>query len=263
MTDAPQELTRADKERLAVLLREQARREGRRTFYRLFPDETEELSPGVFIHARELYPKHMEHFAAGAIYLERCFRAANRVGKSVSGGYETSAHATGEYPDWWQGHRFDGATRSWVAGKTNETTRDIIQSKLFGQVVHEGSRKRFSGTGLIPGERIGEVTWKQGVPDFADTVKVKNNDGNWSVIGQKSYQQGRDAFEGTAQHFIWLDEECPLDIYGECLMRTMTTNGRIVLTFTPLEGMSEVVQQFMPEEDRLPDVDEPEEEWDE
>ena len=45
---------------------------------------------------------------------------------------------------------------------------------------------------------------------------------------------------------IWLDEEPPLDVYGECLIRTATTNGIIMLTFTPLEGLSDTVLQFQP-----------------
>jgi phage terminase large subunit-like protein len=66
------------------------------------------------------------------------------------------------------------------------------------------------------------------------------------VLGVKSYQQGRRSFEGTEQDLIWLDEEPPLDIYTECLVRTMTTDGLVMLTFTPLEGMSEVVLSFLP-----------------
>ena len=38
-----------------------------------------------------------------------------------------------------------------------------------------------------------------------------------------------------------LDEEPGLDIYTECLLRTMTNNGMVMLTFTPLLGMSDVV----------------------
>ena len=44
----------------------------------------------------------------------------------------------------------------------------------------------------------------------------------------------------------------PLDIYTECLVRTMTTNGLIMVTFTPLEGMSEVVLSFL-ENGKLPE----------
>ena len=58
------------------------------------------------------------------------------------------------------------------------------------------------------------------------------------------------AFEGTAQRGIWLDEEPRLDVYGECIIRTATTDGIVMLMFTPLEGMGEVVIGFLPTEMR-------------
>lgn len=227
------------------------RRERQRTFFRMFPGEDTTLPDGRVFHARHRYPRHLEFFEAGAAYRERCMMAANRVGKTFgAGGYETAAHLTGQYPDWWPGRRFDRPIRAWAAGKTNETTRDIVQATLLGEIAQRDGRKHFTGTGVIPGETLGQVTWKQGVSDLADTIKVRHVSGGWSTLGLKSYQQGRGSFEGTAQHLIWLDEEPPLDVYGECLIRTATTSGLVMLTFTPLEGMSETVMQFMPTEMR-------------
>jgi phage terminase large subunit-like protein len=198
---------------------------------------------------RELYPKHMEFFKAGATYRERCFMAANRIGKTEgAGGFETTLHCTGLYPDWWEGRRFRDATAGYACGKTNETTRDIVQGKLFGKVRHEDNRKVFSGTGLVPARLIGPVTWKQGVTDLADTVLVKHRSSHWSEVSLKSYAQGRGSFEGTERDWVWLDEEPPVDVYGECLIRTATTQGLVYITFTPLEGATEVVQSFMPAE---------------
>lgn len=180
--------------------------------------------------------------------------AANRVGKTEGvGGYETTLHLTGEYPDWWEGRRFETPVEWWAAGKTNETTRDIVQAKLFGKVEGSGTSKRFAGTGLIPGEAIGEITWRAGFADLADSVSIKHRSGGLSLLGIKSYQQGRGSFEGTEKHGIWLDEEPPLQIYVECLVRTMTTNGLILVTFTPLEGMSDVVMSFL-QDGKLPDA---------
>lgn len=196
---------------------------------------------------RELYPKHIRFFREGAIHKERLMLAANRVGKTEGiGGYETTLHATGLYTPWWEGRKFAHPVDCWVAGKTNETTRDIIQKKLFGAIVHENGKKFFSGTGLVPYDHIGAVTWKQGVQDLIDTIKIRHTSGGWSEIGVKSYQQGRGSFEGTERHVIWLDEEPPLEIYTECLTRTMTTDGIVILTFTPLEGVSDVVLAFIP-----------------
>lgn len=237
-----QALSRVEREELFLLLGERQRREDRRLFHRLFPAD------GPF--ARHLYPKHMEFFEVGAKFRERCFMAANRVGKTVSGGYESTCHLTGLYPDWWPGRRFRRPTSGWVAGKTNETTRDILQKKLLGKVV-KGATKSLTGTGIVPGDLLGDVTWKAGMPDLVDTVMVQHVSGEWSTLGVKSYQQGRGSFEGTEQDFIWLDEEPPRDVYEECLIRTATTGGIVMLTFTPLEGLSEVVMQFLPQEMRL------------
>jgi phage terminase large subunit-like protein len=196
---------------------------------------------------RELYAKHLEFFRAGATYRERLFMAGNRVGKTEgAGGYESTLHMTGEYPEWWEGRRFDKPTRGYVCGKTNETTRDIVQAKLFGSVASDNGRKVVDGTGLVPLRCIGDITWKQGVADLIDTVKVRHASGGWSVVNVKSYAQGRGSFEGTERDFIWLDEEPPVDVYGECLIRTATTDGLIYITFTPLEGATDVVQSFLP-----------------
>lgn len=229
-----------DQQRMLLpAIKEMQRRDSRRKLYTYFPDD------GPL--RRELYAKHLEFFRAGADYRERLALAGNRTGKTEGmGGYETTLHLTGLYPDWWEGWRCTRGIRAWIAGKTNETTRDIIQQKMFGAPDHSGARKGFTGTGLVPGDLIGDVAWKSGVQDLVDHIKIKHVSGEWSYLGVKSYQQGRGSFEGTEQDLIWLDEEPPLDVYTECLVRTMTTGGRIILTFTPLEGMSDVVLSFLP-----------------
>lgn len=236
--------SREDMIAFAAAAAELERRYSQGLFFRLFPDEDTIQIDGTTFHCRRLYPKHLELMRAGATHRERCFLAANRIGKTISGAFECSSHLTGLYRPWWEGRRFPGQIRAWAAGKTNETTRDIVQKELMGDVVGSGPNKHFSGTGLIPGDLIGKITWKQGVTDLADTVKVRHKTGAWSTLGFKSYQQGRGSFEGTAQHFIWLDEEPPEDVYGECLIRTATTHGCILITFTPLEGLSAVVLSF-------------------
>lgn len=223
-------------------------------FRNIFPDDTKVVGDTIY-YARDLYPKHVEFFAVGKDYMERCAMAANRVGKTFGmGGYEMACHLTGDYPKWWPGRRFRHPIRAWACGKTNETTRDIVQNVLLGDITFDGPRKVVDGSGMIPRERIGrgqgDLTWKQGVGDLVDTIKIRHISGGWSKLGLKSYQQGRGSFEGVAQHVIWDDEEPPLDVWGEQLLRLATTKGIMMLTFTPLEGISEVVQQFLPAEMR-------------
>lgn len=209
----------------------------RAKFQNLFPDE------GPL--RRELYPIHCEFFKAGAKYRERLLMAANRFGKTIAAGFEVSAHLTGNYPHWWEGRRFDHPIEAWAAGDTNETTRDIIQKTLLGEVAWRDGRKCHDGVGIIPYAAHGSTRWKTGVPDLVDYIEIKHASGGWSRLGFKSYDQGRRVFQGTAKHLIWLDEECPMDVYGECLIRTATTRGIMLLTFTPLLGMSELVRSFL------------------
>jgi len=195
---------------------------------------------------RDLYPKHTGFFAAGAKYRERLMLAANRVGKTEGvGGYEMALHLTGRYPGWWEGRRFSRPVEAWAAGDTGETVRDIIQQKLLGPV-HD------QGTGLLPRDCIHSTKPRSGIPDAKQVILVRHISGGLSQLNLKSYDQKRKSFQGTKKDVIWLDEEPPLDVYGECLLRTMdttgqdTSNGMLMLTFTPLMGMSEVVLTFLP-----------------
>jgi phage terminase large subunit-like protein len=232
--------------RLREILLDLERRQIGEKWRHYFPDETHEFRGDKF-WARELYAPHLEHFAAGARYPERMFRAANRTGKTVAGAYESTAHLTGRYPHWWVGKRFTRPTLMWAAGKTNESTRDVIQEELLGRPVGVGINRRMSG-GMIPAHDLGKPTWRQGVANLVDTVTVRHVSGGWSRLGLKTYEQGRGSFEGTQRDCIWLDEEPPMDVYQECLIRTMTRKGIIFVTFMPLEGQTDVVLSFMPKE---------------
>lgn len=166
--------------------------------------------------------------------------AANRVGKTVAGGCEVVYHATGNYPHWWTGYRVDGPCLIWAAGDTGKTTRDVIQVELLGE---HGAL----GTGLLPFDSIARTTAKSGVSDAVEIIYVRHKSGGESPICLKSYDQRREAFQGSKPRVIWLDEETPEDIYGESLTRTMTNDGRVMLTFTPLQGLTPLVKSFVDE----------------
>jgi len=156
------------------------------------------------------------------------------------GAYEVALHLTGQYPDWWEGRRFKDPVLAWMAGDTSQTVRDIQQSKLLGP-------PGLYGTGMIRKDAIAKVNPKAGgVPDAVESILVKHVSGGLSRGVFKSFDQKRKAFQGDEVDVAWLDEECSMAIYGECLIRTMTTNGLVLLTFTPLLGLSEVVMNFMP-----------------
>ena len=169
--------------------------------------------------------------------------AANQVGKTYSGAAEAAMHLTGQYPEWFTGRRFDKPTRMWAASKTTDVVRDGVQRLLIG----EPKDKSAWGTGLIPHECIHNTSNRQGVADALDSALIKHVSGEYSTIGFKSYDQGRQKFQAETLDVMWFDEEPPFDIYMEGLTRTNATNGIVYLTFTPLLGMSEVVNMFIKE----------------
>jgi phage terminase large subunit-like protein len=188
------------------------------------------------------YPKQRDFHHSLA--RERLLLAGNQLGKTLAGGFEAAMHATGRYPDWWQGKRFDRPTVSWAAGVTGEVVRDTVQRVLVG-------RPGQAGTGSIPKDALGELVSARGTADLLDSIKVKHVSGGMSVIGLKSYQAGREKFQGESLDFCWMDEEPPSDIYFETLTRTNINAGPVWVTFTPLQGMSTVVKRFLLE--RSPD----------
>lgn len=224
-------LSYQEKLELAKLLEEKANRIKYNQFDSWFPL----YGP----HRRSLYPKHMAFFEAGAEHRERLFMAANRVGKTIAGGYEGTCHLTGIYPDWWKGKVYDRPTVGLAAGDTSATTRDIIQKKMLG---------RFNdiGSGMIPKHLLdGDPVRRQGIAEAYEEIRVKHVGGGTSCLMLRSYEQGRKIFQGFEADFVWLDEEVPQDVYAEALIRTMTTQGLLMMTFTPLQGLTPLVVDFM------------------
>jgi phage terminase large subunit-like protein len=182
--------------------------------------------------------RQKDFFDAGANKRERLFCAGNGVGKSESGGFEDALHLTGDYPAWWQGIRYDHPVRMWVACETGTLTRDVMQSKLCGKF---GVASAF-GTGLIPKNRFADKpTLARGVTDAFDTIQVvhKTNgvEDGISTCSFKSYEQGREKFQGENLDFGHCDEEPEEDIYSEFLARIRRSDdSRMMITLTPLHG---------------------------
>lgn len=164
---------------------------------------------------------------------------------STAGGFETAIHLTGKYPSWWKGHRFNHPVEWMCSSNTNETTRDRCQRELFGDPADRTSM----GTGAVPKEDIGDTTRKAGVPDAIEVGLVKHytNDvfDGWSKTYLKSYDQGQKKFQGYRLHGFWDDEEPPRDILSQQQRSTLATDGIGYITYTPEEGVTEVVHEIL------------------
>jgi len=203
--------------------------------------------PDTGPYARQHYAKHLHFFAGGQAHRERLFISANRIGKTRAACYELVLHLTGLYPAWWEGRRFEHPVRAWAAGTSSKKVKEILQEELFGPIGEQG-------TGMIPASHLLHVTRAAGsVADLIDSAQVYHVSGAASQLTLKYYEQGRAAFEGTFQDVIVEDEEPPLTIHAENVLRTMDTtgtgdhNGLVMTTFTPLEGLSETVMHFLPD----------------
>ena len=196
------------------------------------------------------YAKQAEFHAAGAVYDERLFMAGNQLGKTLAGGFEWAMHLTGRYPDWWKGRVFDGPVRLWASGVTGESTRDNPQRILVGPP----QQKERWGTGTIPHDALKATVPGRGLAYALDHVVVRWGGGGdvrrgESVLAFKSYEKGREKWQGETLDGVWFDEEPPLEIYSEGKTRCQAKGGIVIVTFTPLLGMSDVVKLFLGEAD--------------
>ncbi len=173
--------------------------------------------------------------------IQKSLMAANQIGKSFCGGMEGAIHLTGKYPAWWKGQRFTKPINMLASGMTNESTRDICQNELFGDPTDESKL----GTGSIPKTLIGKKTRKAGVPNAYDSVAVKHASGGWSKVAFRAYEQGWQKFMGTRIDLGWCDEEPPEDVWSQMVRATLSTKGYLYMTFTPENGITKVVHQFM------------------
>jgi phage terminase large subunit-like protein len=223
-------MTRDEKIELILLLEEKKRREEKNKIATIFST---------------LYPWQSRFIAETASHRACLLMAANRVGKTYTGCLIDAAHATGNYPDDWQGHKFEHAPLIWILGYSGEKIRDLLQAPLvgsYGNGVIEG--------GLIHKDLIIDVIPMMGTPRAVREVKVKHKSGGITRIQFWSYTQGQHALMGDSVDWYHIDEE-PQDsqIYPQVLTRTATGDkgkgGRGILTFTPENGRTELVISFM------------------
>jgi len=167
--------------------------------------------------------------------------AANRIGKTVSTCYETAMHLTGQYPEWWQGHRFDHAITAMVAGEGWSQVAMVLQNELLG--TQDVKIKENIGTGAIPLASIIQETMRS---DGANCmgVEIRHTSGSKSYLLFANYTQEVRQMQGFKLNLAVFDEQPPDDFFSEIVTRTATTQGKILCSFTPLKGLNGLVSKF-------------------
>lgn len=242
-----------DKEELLQLLQAMEHNLKYRKLYTwYFQDHFIEPINGCDI-SRDKYKKHLAFMQAGAKYRERAVIAPNRAGKTEMMAVEVTYHLTKDYPTWWEGKRFKGSINVLCVGKTNQSIRDVLQEKLLGMQLEPG-------TGILPyaehnnGVGVIKTTTKPNTAGATLDIFVRDKNGDINHLLFLSQEMDFGVIMGRALHFIWFDEECLNQLfYEEAMQRTVTTNGIVVHTFTPLDGMTPTIMTFCP--DRHPRED--------
>jgi hypothetical protein len=188
------------------------------------------------------YDWQREFFAKGATHSERVVCAGNRVGKTASETYEVAVHATGDYPEWWEGLRFNHAPTIWCFGVTSEQLVAVLQRQLFGDITADG----ITG-GMIAPHEVVEVTRGLGSPNLIRSALVKHKNGKLSRVELRAYTQSKTgtgtlSFAGVELDYALVDEQAPDSIVYQVLTRLMTGNkgkgGAFVNGMTPELGLT-------------------------
>ena len=169
--------------------------------------------------------------------------ASNQTGKSETACSIVACHATGIYPDWWEGRMYDRPVKIMVAGVDSNHNKNVLQEKLIG--TNNWRLKAERGSGMIPRDFIINESAVTGRGDDLGSIKIRHITGGMSEILFRSYSQGREAAQGFQADIIMIDEQPKDDFWSESLVRTAATNGQVVCSFTPLLGMTGLVEELM------------------
>lgn len=138
----------------------------------------------------------------------------NRVGKTEWGAQEVARYATANHPY----RAVAEGVEIWAACPSYEVQEDTTQKKLLTYL----AEKDIARIDYIRGKIIKKITLKNG-----------------TVVAFKSYDQGREKFQGTGKRLIWFDEEPPRDIWEECFVRVEAGQQLdVILTMTAIKGMT-------------------------
>lgn len=167
--------------------------------------------------------------------------AANRIGKTVSTCFETAYHLTGDYPEWWQGRRYDKPITAMVAGEGWSQVALVLQNELLG--TPDVKLRDQLGTGAIPRDRIVVDTMRS---DGANAigVEIRHRSGGKSYLLFANYTQEVRQLQGFKLNLAVFDEQPPDDFFSEIVTRTATTQGQVLCSFTPLKGLNGLVSKF-------------------
>lgn len=162
--------------------------------------------------------------------INRWFLGGNRTGKTEWGAHECARFLHKRHPaiDLTTGPYKNENIEGWACCPSYDVQVETTQPKLLS---------------LLNPERIVEKYHLR--HNIITTIKYKADDGTISSLTFKSYEQGREKFQGAGKHFIWFDEEPPFDVYEEATIRSKAGYPLYSFTsMTPVNGMTWVYDKI-------------------
>lgn len=183
----------------------------------------------------------------GSTEQHRMVCAGNRLGKSYFSTYEAALHATGKYPEGWEGLRFTKPLNIMIMGVD---WSQINRPKCTAELMLGNPQDR--GSGWLPKEDITRLVPKAGLQNTVSTVFVKHyTDGIYdgdSRITFDVYSAGQDTLMGQELDFVLMDEQVPPEIFSQVKTRTWSSRGSTLYVATPERGMDDVIRSFWEED---------------
>jgi len=172
------------------------------------------ISPGL--NAYKPHPSQEKFHRSTA--KEKLYIGGNRSGKTVATVTEAVQWLTGE-------HKF-----------RTDIPPPPIRGRGVAVDIEDGIKKIILPelAKWMPQSYLLDGSWEKSYDKQSRTLTLNND----SFIELMSYEQDVEKFAGTSRHFTFFDEEPPEDIYNECLMRLVDTDGSHWISMTPLIEMT-------------------------
>lgn len=159
------------------------------------------------------------------------------------------------WPDGWRGKRFDKPVEWWTGALSNLLSRDILQKALLNGTYPVSLAEDKIGTGWIPKQclQTKPQSRQAGISDVLDSLKIAHMSGGMSELKTKTYEQGFRMWQSGAPDGVSMDEEPSRGdypsaddyrIFTEAQTRILSTKGILLINFTPLYGLTPMVEHF-------------------